>query len=96
MIPALRHVPFVDGHVACRAFLVLFKLLAVHRMALVAAFHPVAEVEEPCPLVADSAPPGLAISESGIRAVGLDMAVVAAAEAFHLKFRILLFCLVRL
>jgi hypothetical protein len=79
-------IPFVDGHVAVRAFAVLLQLLPPQRVALVAAGNEVASVDEPGGLVAEPAPWRLAaLDYLAIRAIACYVAVFATVKASHFK-----------
>jgi hypothetical protein len=84
MVSAFGGVPLMDGRVAAGAAAVLTQLLAAQRVALLAAGHCGAVVDEPGPFVAESAPAGFTVRvDESIRAVGGDMAFAAAVKTSH-------------
>jgi hypothetical protein len=87
MTAAFLVIPLVDGQFAMRAFAVLFQHLVPQRVADLAAGHQVASIDKAGALVAEAAPgrPAAGVN-SGIRAVALEVAFIAAAvacEVFH-------------
>jgi hypothetical protein len=87
MAAAFLVIPFVDGHVAVRAFAVLRQLPVPQRVALLAAGNEVPGVDEAGGLVAEPAPGRFTAGvDLAIRAIALKVAFVAAAVAlkvFH-------------
>ena len=84
MAAAFPVIPFVDGHVAMRAFAVLRQLPVPQRVALLAAGNEVSGVDEAGGLVAEAAPRRLAaFIYLAIRAIGRYVAVFAAVETSH-------------